>query len=198
MDRRRFLSWCAASAALPSASMAGMQCGPVYPPGLQQCTAGIASSMAHVSARSQRQSQWCWAACISMVFGYHGYSVEQDRIVAETWGGIVNLPGSPYQILADLNRAWTDDRGRAFGVMGDVFTANPATASQDLAQDQPLIIGTMGHAMVLTAVSFVRDRYGNGQVTQAIVRDPWPGRGRRVMSPQEWYATNFLARIRVS
>jgi hypothetical protein len=133
-----------------------------------------------------------------MVFGYHGYRVAQDRIVAETWGAIVNLPGSPYQILADLNRAWRDDGGRAFGVMGDVFSANPITASQDLAQDQPLIIGTMGHAMVLTAMDFVRDSYGNGQVTGAIVRDPWPGRGRRNITPQEWNSTNFLVRIRVS
>jgi hypothetical protein len=133
-----------------------------------------------------------------MVFGYHGYSVAQDRIVAETWGGIVNLPGSPFQILADLNRGWRDDAGRSFGVMGDVYSANAITASQDLAQDQPLIIGTMGHAMVLTAMEFVRDGYGNGQVTSAVVRDPWPGRGRRLITPQEWYSTNFLVRIRVS
>jgi hypothetical protein len=78
-----------------------------------------------------------------------------------------------------------------------VYSANPITAAQDLAQDMPLIIGTMGHAMVLTALSYVLDRSGNGSVTAAIVRDPWPDRGRRVLSAQEWYRASFLARIRV-
>jgi hypothetical protein len=61
-------------------------------------------------------------------------------------------------------------------------------AAQDLAADMPLIVGTMGHAMVLTALTYNRDGYGSGVVTGAIVRDPWPypglRDGRRVLSPQ--------------
>jgi hypothetical protein len=56
----------------------------------------------------------------------------------------------------------------------------------------------MGHAMVLTAVSYNRTVTGLGQVTGAIVRDPWPGNGgKRLLTPLEAAATMLLARIRV-
>ncbi|MBV8190396.1 MAG: hypothetical protein JO339_24350, partial [Alphaproteobacteria bacterium] len=70
-----------------------------------------------------------------------------------------------------------------------------AEAARELADDQPLIIGTGGHAMVLTALTYFRDVYGNGQPLSAVVRDPWPGRGRRELSRQEWYGTGFLAKV---
>ena len=203
MKRRTFLlsSFCSGIAALPLMSYAKAFCGPFVPPGIQQCEAGIDSSVAHITAAAvggQHLSQWCWAACIEMVFSYYGHPVRQERIVNETWGAIVNLPGHPSQILANLNRAWTDEQGSYFSVTGDAYSANAITAAQDLAQDMPLIIGTMGHAMVLTSLVYVRDNFGRGEVTTAIVRDPWPGRGRRILTPQEWYSINFAARIRVS
>ena len=82
--------------------------------------------------------------------------------------------------------------------MGNVYSANPVTASQYLAQNIPLIIGTQGHAMVLTSLRFIRNQFGDGDVTEAVVRDPWQDRGRRALTAEEWYSTNFLARIRVS
>lgn len=200
MNRRDFIVSSVAvgvSWVFPAIVHARLRCGPFIPPGMQECEAGIDSSIAHVTARIQRSSQWCWAACIEMVFRYYGHVVPQERIVEETWGEIVNLPGQPSQILADLNRQWTDEDGEDFEVEGDVFSANPMTAAQDLKRDMPLIIGTMGHAMVLTSLRYLTDNFGRGEVLAATVRDPWPGRGRRILSPQEWYSTNFLARIRV-
>ena len=204
MKRRNFLlSACSASlAALPSSrAQARLFCGPFVPPGIQQCRAGIDSSVAHITAAAvggQHLSQWCWAACIEMVFRYYGHHVPQERIVSETWGGIINLPGQPSQILQNLNRGWQNEDSGGFFVSGDVYSANAITAAQDLAQDMPLVIGTLGHAMVLTSLVYTRDGYGGGQVNAAIVRDPWPGRGRRVLTAEEWFSTSFLARIRVS
>lgn len=201
MNRRHLLIGTGAGLlAAPSAAWSRLACGPFVPPGIQQCEAGIDSSVAHVTAAAiggQHMSQWCWAACIEMVFRYYGLQVPQVQIVQETWGGIVNLPAQPGHILANLNRPWIDRTGRRFGVSGDAVTANPITAAQDLSQDMPLIIGTMGHAMVLTSLTYVRDLHGNGNVLAAVTRDPWPGRGRRVLSEQEWRGTSFLARIRV-
>lgn len=202
MKRRDFLLAFASASSLvvPTSAIGRMVCSYFDPRGVQECEAGIDSAIAHVMAATvggQHLSQWCWAACIEMVFRYYGFQVPQARIVQDTWGGIVNLPGNPGQILANLNRPWIDNSGRRFGVTGDVFSANPITASHDLAQNMPLIIGTMGHAMVLTSLRFVRDQIGNGYVTAAVVRDPWPGRGRRILSAEEWYGTSFLARIRV-
>lgn len=172
---------------------AALRCGPVLPSGLQQCEAGIDSNLANIEG--QEQNQWCWAACISMVFNYYGHPVSQERIVTETWGAIVNLPGQPWQIIRDLNKTWEDDYGNKFKVSGDVLTANAMTAAQDLAANHPLIIGTGGHAVVLTAETYVRDLIGRGRVVSATVRDPWPGRGRRPLSAQEWFGINFAVRI---
>ena len=202
MERRDFLMSLGAAlscVALPTSSFARLACGPFISPGVQECEAGIDSALAHVAAaNTQHLSNWCWAACIEMVFLYYGFHVPQERIVQDAWGGIVNLPGHPVHILASLNRTWIDEEGERFNVAGDVYTANIITAARDLAQDMPLIIGTMGHAMVLTSLRYWRSQNGNGNVTLARVRDPYPGRGRRALSPQEWYGTTFLARIRVS
>jgi hypothetical protein len=200
MKRREMLTTLGALALAPSPGVARLVCGPAVPPAVRQCHVGIDSAVAHVAAAAvggQHLSQWCWAACIEMVFRHYGLHVPQEQIVTETWGGIVNLPAYPNTILANLNRPWIDRAGRRFRVSADSLSANPITAAQDLAQDMPLIVGTMGHAMVLTALSYVLDRAGNGSVTAAIVRDPWPGKGRRTLSPQEWYGMSFLARIRV-
>ncbi len=200
MNKRQLLAGLAGLpvAAAASNAEARLRCSQPAPNGLQQCEAGISSQIANVSiSERQNMTQWCWAACIQMVFLYHRHPISQQRIVSETFGTMVNWPAQPGTILSALNRSWTDDRGARFTARGDAYSANAITAAQDLASDQPLIIGTQGHAMVLTSLVYVRDAYGRGDVNQAIVRDPWPGRGRRVLSPQEWYGTSFLARIRV-
>lgn len=176
---------------------AGETCGPLAPY-ISRCTAGVPSELIQVTAL-QQQSEWCWAACIEMVFRYYGYIVPQSKIVRDTWGSIVNMPGQPEQILSDLNRTWVDTKGRKFQSVGDSLTANAATAVVDLRQNRPLIIGALGHAVVLTALTSDVNTYtGAWQVIAATVRDPWPGRGRRILSPQEWFNISFAARIAVA
>lgn len=207
MNRRHFLRKATQFAGvalgvggLAPALLADIQCSQFVPPGIQTCEAGIESSLLEleVADRVQHHSEWCWAACISMVFQYYGHDVSQDRIVQETWGSIVNVPGQPAQIVRDLNRLWKDDDDERFHVNGDVYSVTAETAAQDLVADHPLIIGSLGHAMVLTDLVYIRDPLGRGQVQEAIVRDPWPGRGRRALSAQEWYAIQFAIRVRVS
>jgi hypothetical protein len=110
------------------------------------------------------------------------------------------MPGSVDQILGDLNRSWTDDNDNDFTSAGDAYSANAVTAAQDLANNDPLIICSLGHAMVLTALTYIQDPYapGGASVTQAIVRDPWPTNGgKRMLSLQEWTNVSLLARVRV-
>jgi len=197
MDRRTMLRCLGAAALSPALNAAaGITCTPFY--GGQTCNVGVDSAIADIVASdTQHQSQWCWAACIETVFRYWGHPVRQERIVSDAWGGVVNLPGTPVQIMGSLNRRWIDDNNRIFTVTSDVYSANAATAIQDLTAGMPLIVGSMGHAMVLTAMTYVQTMYG-WNVNAAIVRDPWPGRGRRVLTPQEWYAMNFASRIRIA
>lgn len=195
--------------ALPAWLRASQQCGPIMPTpiqtpfgpqlrNLQMCTAGIATFS--FAQALQQMSEWCWAASISMVFNYYGHPISQQRIVAETWGGIGNVPAQPGVILQDLNRPWRDDDGNSFQVQGDVLSVSPQTAVLDLQQDHPLIIGALGHATVLTALtSRVDVNTGQWEIVSAIVRDPWPGNGgRRVLSPQEWANIQFAVRIRTA
>jgi ABC-type bacteriocin/lantibiotic exporter with double-glycine peptidase domain len=165
---------------------------------VQQCTAGI-SSFSFRQAY-QQMNEWCWAACISMVFAYYDHPVSQQRIVAETWGSVQNMPAQPADILTDLNKDWKDDDGDAFTSSGDMLSVNPVTAIEDLQQDHPLIVGALGHAMVLTALTgntdLLTQQWG---IVAATVRDPMPGNGgKRILSPREWYNISFAARIRVA
>ena len=63
----------------------------------------------------QERNQWCWAACIWMIFGFYGHPLEQRRIVRAVYGSDVNLPAlNGYTVAAQLNRNWKDDNDRHF------------------------------------------------------------------------------------
>jgi len=203
MNRRNWIQGLGAAAGailLPAGLRGALQCGQPMPPwGAQACIAGIPQDRLNMVFAYQQASEWCWAACLQMVFAYWGHPIDQREIVRQTWGVVRNMPAQPGDIMRDLNRDWKDSDGDEFTVAADVFSANGATAAQDLAGDMPLIIGSMGHAMLLTAISYNRAPNSQGVVTGGLVRDPWPGNGgRRQLSPQEAAAAMLLARVRVS
>lgn len=191
---------------LSSAARAKSRCVDVAP-GVQGCSVGIDSRVAFQFASAQEASQWCWAACISMIFGYAGHPVAQPRIVARAFGTLANLPGEPWRIMAALNIPWVDDRGTAFQPHASV--ADLAEASHQLAADRPLIVGTQGHAMVLTAMDYRVRLDGAWVIDRLTVRDPFPYgratgvprppglglRGRRVLRADEAQAISFLAAV---
>ena len=92
--------------------------GPHYCNNLPQgriCTAEVEfQRFVQTAHMSQRMSQWCWAASISMVFSYLGHPVSQPRIVAEVYGSLLNIPQPGYLLAQQLNRSWLDDWGRPF------------------------------------------------------------------------------------
>ncbi len=201
MERRQFLRLAALTApalTLPRVLRADQSCsepqntpnGPVV-----RCTAGIRTF--RFQSSPQLQANWCWAACISMIFAFYGYSVQQATIVSEIFGAAVDRPGQPSQILAELNKNWTDDRGKRFRAQGDAVSANNFTAVRDLQANQPLIVGSHGHAMVLTALTAdTNTQTGQFQFIDAIVRDPMVG--QRSLNVQEWNNISFAARVRVA
>jgi hypothetical protein len=169
----------------------------------QICDAGIPSQNLDVTAQRepnvQLQSNWCWAAAISGVFAYYGHPVSQARIVREAYGGIANMKGTPRAIMGSLNRDWVDDANRPFSVTAEGYSGNWITAAQDLAQNHPLIVGSLGHAMILTAAEYQRFENGEGRIQGVIVRDPWPNSPRRrALTTQEAYGVQMLIRIRVT
>lgn len=129
MDRRNFLKISSSTIGLSilglsSSAQAFLNCTPFNLQGMQQCEVGIDSSLLSVPSSAsggQYLSQWCWAACLEMVFKYYGLNLSQEKIVKETWGGIENFPGQPRHIVKSLNRDWRNASRERFIVSGGVF-----------------------------------------------------------------------------
>ena len=182
-------------------------CVDLLNPPRRVCESGIPSTFVDIPAQTsqQFQSEWCWAASISMVFKYYGHPVSQDRIVTQAYGGPANMPAQPWTMLSMLNRTWIDDNGHTFTSVSSPGSTNAVAAANDLAADMPLLVGTQGHAVVLTSLQYAAfylattsgPQLGPVNITNAIVRDPWPGRGRRSLSPLEWATISFAVQIRI-
>jgi len=153
------------------------------------------------------ETNGCWAACISSIFEWYGREVSQDRIVEKVFGGDLDNPANGQQIFNAINGYWTDAYDEDFYAEATPLVdleysfGNPEAAaimSMELLGEHPLIIGTRGHAMVVTALSWLQDVYGRQQIVDLVVRDPWPNDpGRRSLSAEEFYGTNLLMQVRV-
>lgn len=209
-DRRGFVASLGAVGVsfVGGTAQAALQCSQPVPfnRGLvQTCTAGV-----RVSVRTtQRCDQWCWAACIEAAFGLAGFELAQERIVERLYGSqFVCAPAVGPGIASAIQGRWTDRRGRSFRgevrVLRDVDFGvfNPFAiqeASRFLSSGVPLINGALGHATLMTAMTWIQDNFGNQQLQEIIVRDPWPGRpNRRVLTAQELFGTTFLAAVTAS
>ena len=158
------------------------------------CTAQVdIGQFAQHAYQTQQASQWCWAASIAMVFAYHGHPVSQQRIVQEAYGSVVNMPAVAGSVMAQaLNRSWTDDGGArfashligAYDPAAGVGTLNNVALIQELDRDRPFVVGTNGHAMVVTAMQYYSTPFGPS-VAAVWVFDPWPGNGARALSAAE-------------
>ncbi len=161
---------------------------------------------------TQHKTQWCWAACISMLFAYYGHSVHQERIVNEVYGGPFNWSGQGFTIARALNRIWVNDDGDRFRARltaaYDAYAGINAITNQQIVSalhnEQPLILGARSHATVLTSIEYQPTRWGP-QMRAAGVFDPWPGNGgARGTFPDEMIPLHrdgsmiFLARVSVT
>jgi hypothetical protein len=158
------------------------------------CTAQVNfQRFAQTAFQQQNLSQWCWAAAISMVYSYHGYTVSQARIVSDAYGSVVNMPAVAGSVMAQsLNRPWVDDFSRpftahlsgAYDPFAGVFALDNNRLLRELDQGRPFILGTDGHAVVVTAMQYAVTPFGP-QILSVGVFDPWPGRGARSLSVAE-------------
>jgi hypothetical protein len=128
-----------------------------------------------------------------MVFSFYGHPVSQSRIVQETYGGIVNMPALGLVMAQALNRSWTDDRNAAFSshVTGDfdpqagISTLDNSQLIGQLDRDHPFVIGSNGHAMVVTSMRYLETPFGLS-IEAVGVFDPWPfSPGARILSAFE-------------
>lgn len=160
---------------------------------------------------AQQASEWCWAASISMIFGYYGHRVAQARIVSDAYGSVANMPGNFPALVGSLERSWTDDSGNDFDVsINGIFLPEMGMAALNnlelignLDNEDPILFCTATHAMVLTAMNYRQTPMGP-DVYQAFVMDPWPGMGLRQLGRAELVpmyrggAVRMVATVQVS
>lgn len=167
--------------------------------------AGIDARLGEVVAE-RPEAAWCWAACVGAIVRLHGQSLDQRRIVAQLHERHPDLPAWGHRVAAATSRRWLADDYRWFACRCDVVWDGTAggeragaaiVAARALADGHPLILGANGHAVVLSAITFARDGAGNGQPLAAVLRDPWPGAGRRALRPADWTGARFLAKLNV-
>jgi hypothetical protein len=105
------------AAGMPNVGHALEQCpGSGTPPGTCAAMIDPQRFMSQHTVQFQRESQWCWAASISMICNWHGYPTSQERIVSELYGGLVNMSGDDMQLVVALDHRhpWKSDDGRKF------------------------------------------------------------------------------------
>lgn len=185
-----------------SPARAATTCEPT--PQGQLCTSQVDfMAFAETAFMHQLQSQWCWAASISMVFSYYQHPISQSRIVSEVYGGLQNLPGAGYVIASKLNGCLVDDAGdsfqsrlvAAYDADAGVYAITNQQIISALDREQPLILGARTHAMVLTGIQYYQTAQGP-YVVAAAVFDPWPGVGLRPLQMDELYPIHLGGSLR--
>lgn len=174
----------------------------VAPVGNGAYVAGLPSdTLADVVAR-QRAPNWCWAACIQMVLNYHEVPIDQEQLVQRIYGSEIDAPASLPQILHALNGWGVSQDGARVRVRATSFGLTPSVVLSDLSERRPLIAGLVdgygnGHAVVLTAIYYVLDGWGQPHFTYAVLRDPWPNRPSRQTVPWGPFAQHLAFLVRV-
>lgn len=161
--------------------------------GIQRCKTGLSDAQVQQMSVTQEKSQWCWAASIAMVFAHHGYVLPQAQIVRQHFGDDTDRGVAGEDMTRMLGRAWQDTQGRSFSsaaLAGDAharrFQFANDTVIRELASQRPMIIGALGHAMVLVQVEYERFVAQDAvRITGGTVIDPMPGRGVRRLTAQE-------------
>lgn len=161
--------------------------------GTQACTASMDEARIREIIITQHQPQWCWAASISMIFAYHGYTLPQEDIVKDVHGKVEDIKAPTGETMTKaLRRHWRDPSNQEFVVStktGDVdanrYEISNTTIADELGEGRPLLIGTRGHAMVLVGAHYERHANGEIVITGGSVIDPLPGKGVRRLAGSE-------------
>lgn len=155
----------------------------------------------------QRNSQWCWAACMEMVCRWYGIALSQETIVERIYGGQQNMPADDQHLTSALNSNWESDDGTRLRIRARVFSpslgmgdVDNSIAIRDLADDRPLINGSRTHATVVARMDYFGDEAAP-QVSRVHVIDPWPGAAQaplfaRFLEPDEMSPVQFGGSLR--
>ena len=157
---------------------------------------GIPSDLMTYCAAKQEKQNWCWAACIQMVYSTQGIKVSQEDIVKETLGVVVDVPAGP-QYFMDALKGWKPSQSGRKSLEASFYQGPPqlSTLTLSLKSEVPVILGltypdqNVGHGVVITAV-YLEPGTAGKELTGVIVRDPAAvfsaTKGKRMLTPAEF------------
>jgi len=179
MDKRTFIG-AGAALALGKALVAGQNCQQT--PRGAICTAQVNIPQLISAIHTQQCPEWCWAACISMIFDFYGHPIDQAEIVRQTFGNVVCFPaGATRTIGQALSRRYVDSNGdkfmsrvvAAFDPVNGINTLDNSTVVHALANDNPLLYCNTAHAMVNYSVRYIPTSPEPTVLAVGVI-DPWP------------------------
>jgi len=122
--------------------------------------------------------------------------------VERIYGTRKDQTADPQQILLALSGWGPNTAGGASKIYADGYQGLYPYFIQDLINGYPLIVGlnygtNIGHAVVLTAVSFSRNQFGQPVPFAVVIRDPWPDNPDRQEIPINIFLSGcfFSARV---
>jgi hypothetical protein len=167
---------------------------------------GIPRDKFNYYASDQHNTNWCWAASLQMIFNYYGVNITQEQIVKRTYGTdatgrLPNSAGTFPAITQNLNNWSVDNNGKKYKVTASMNWGAPSASYlvQELEAQHPILIGYStgaysGHAVVVTACSYVETSYGP-MIQSIVVRDPWPSSQNESTNGRVEYAGVNLANL---
>ncbi|WP_374669585.1 hypothetical protein [Ramlibacter sp.] len=187
------------AAALP----AGARCGPAGADGGRHCAIGWTEDRMRNLWQPQEETNWCWAAAISMLFSASGLVMSQAGIVERQYGAPLDEPEHMADVLDLLGRAWSDAQGNHFhfitALAGRYLDLRDLAAPllADMSQGRPWLIFHARHVVLLARVTFeFNERTGRMRIVGGSVLDPNPGEGVRALRADEW-VPRYAVRVRV-
>lgn len=152
----------------------------------------------------QRESNWCWAACVQMVLRYHGLAVSQEQVVQRIFGDHRDSTATEDQVLKALNATGFSTKGIKAKIQAMFYRFQDNLGIQDLSRDWPLIVGLKGgvpnapgHCYVLVAVRYKEAQDGRLQPLTFFLMDPWPGNQTRIEMSESEFARRFGFAVRI-
>ena len=193
----------AAAVAYAPAVRANTRCSAADAQGYQQCVSGIELGRMETVRQRCNDWCWaaCIQAVFSLQGRETAQEWAVEKIFGSSKCRPDGDGATPAQIIRAINGEWIDQYGFKFQAgaqalpdaalivstsvpgQGGSLATDAATqlffndgAKQlvsDLERGNPLIIGAVGHATVLTEANYVKHRSGSIRLTELIVRDPW-------------------------
>ena len=217
--RRQFGLLAASALAAPNIALGDTMCGAPLQ-GVRACTTGVQD----VPIVTQDCPQWCWAACAELLFKLQGYTVPQQRFVQKVHGGMLNCqPAVGPTIAGAISGSWIDAGGKAFHARAEpimdlnrfpqITHPSPMDVVQaELDANRAVIAGTLGHAIAITALEYYENSFGQRQLQNVIIRDPFPyssvgqippyfnqmGPNKFAMTTQQFFGGSLLMTVKFS